>query len=151
MKIRNGTIVMAADGAKVLLFRNDGDEKYPILHTLGHHERVHPPSHEIGSDRPGRSFASADRRRSGYDETDWHQAEEDDYAQCASELLALAAKDSDADLVVIAPPRFLGILRKTIPRPVQRRVIAEIGRDLVRHPTDDIVEVIAAHRVENRA
>jgi protein required for attachment to host cells len=150
MKIRNGTIVMAADGAKMLLFRNDGDQKYPILQTLAHHERAHQPAREIGSDRPGRSFGSAEPRRSGYTETDWHQAEENEFAKCASELLSFAAKGSEADLVVIAPPRFLGSLRKVMPKPLQRRVIAEIDRDLVRHPTDDIVAIIAAHSDENR-
>ena len=31
MKIAHGTLVMAADGQKALLLRNEGDEKYAVL------------------------------------------------------------------------------------------------------------------------
>ena len=76
MKIAHGTLVMAADAGKALLFRNEGDEKYAVLQTLAHEEIVNPPTREVGSDRPGRSFVSVGRRRSGYDDTDWHNMAE---------------------------------------------------------------------------
>ena len=52
--------VFVGDGRKALFLRNEGDEKYANLVT----ERVlkgevNPPSHEQGSDRPGRVYMSA--------------------------------------------------------------------------------------------
>ncbi len=64
MKIAHGTLVMAIDGSKMLLFRNEGDEKYVVLDTLKHEEIADPASHEIGTDAPGRSFSSTGSRRS---------------------------------------------------------------------------------------
>ncbi|HEU4652200.1 MAG TPA: host attachment protein, partial [Croceibacterium sp.] len=72
MKIAHGTLVMAADGQKALLLRNEGDEKYAVLQTIAHDDTDAPPTRELGSDRPGRSFSSLGRRRSALDETDRH-------------------------------------------------------------------------------
>ena len=145
MHIANGTLVMATDGAKMLLFRNDGDEKYPVLTTLAHREIASLPSSEHGTDAPGRTFDSGSERRSGYGETDWHQQAEDRFAaDAAAQLVAMAAEEKGG-IVVIAPPRTLGELRKHYDTAVQDRLLAEIAKDLTRHVTDDIVEAIAAH------
>ena len=56
MKVAHGMLVMVADGEKLLLFRNEGDEKYPVLNTVLHEERSSAATHELGSDRPRRSF-----------------------------------------------------------------------------------------------
>lgn len=145
MKIAHGTLVMAADGKKVLLFRNEGDRKFSVLQTLTHDEIVNPATREIGSDRPGRSFASTGHRRSGYGDTDWHNQAEERFARRAAALMEEAAKGNDADLIVVAPPHFLGTLRGQMCASVKSRLRAEIHKDLVHHETDDIAEAIARH------
>ena len=54
LKIPHDAFVFVGDGRKALFLRNDGDEKFPYLKT----ERVfvdeNPPSHEQGTERPGR-------------------------------------------------------------------------------------------------
>jgi protein required for attachment to host cells len=145
MKIAHGTLVMAADGKKALLFRNEGDEKYTVLQTLLHEEIANPATHEIGSDRPGRSFSSIGRRRSGYDDTDWHDLAEEHFAQRVADLLEQATSDGKAGLVIVAPPRFLGSLRDRLGSSASRQVLAEIGKDLVHHATDDLARAIAGH------
>ena len=147
MKIAHGTLVMAADGEKLLLFRNEGDETYPVLETVSHEESPSPATHELGSDQPGRSFASIGERRSGYGETDWHQQREDNFAQHAAKVLEKAAARSDAGIVVLAPPRTLGALRKHWGRFTQARLVAEIHKDFTHRMTDDIVEAILAEEV----
>ena len=62
MSIPHDAIVFVGDGRKALFLRNAGDEKFPNLKT----ERVfvdqNPATHDQGSDRPGRLFASATAR-----------------------------------------------------------------------------------------
>ena len=145
MKIAHGTLVLAADGGKALLFRNEGDEKYAVLETLAHDAIANPPTHELGADRPGRSFSSTGRRRSGLGETDWHRQGEERFARRAAGLMAKAAEGNDAGLVIVAPAQFLGSLRDQLKASVKRRLLAEIEKDLVHHETDDIVEAISRH------
>jgi protein required for attachment to host cells len=144
MKIAHGTLVMAVDGEKLLLFRNEGDESFPVLETLSHEESPSPATHELGSDQPGRSFASIGEGRSGYNETDWHRQSEDSFAEHAAKMLEKAAARTDAGIVVLAPPRTLGVLRKHWGRLTQARLVAEIHKDFTHRMTDDIVEAIVA-------
>jgi protein required for attachment to host cells len=145
MKIAHGTLVMAADGEKALLFRNEGDRKFIVLQTLTHEAVANPPTHEIGSDRPGRSFSSVGRRRSGYGETDWHRETKERFAKQAAEMLEEAAEGNEVGLVIVAPPQFLGSLRDQFGASMKRRLVAEITKDLVHHETDDVAEAIARH------
>lgn len=145
MKIAHGTIVMAADGEKILLFSNEGDQTYTVLKTLAHEEEEHPATHEMGSDRPGRTRSSTEPRRAGYGDTDWHRQAEERFARRAAELLEEAAQRTEAGVVIIAPPRFLGCLRDQLGDAVRRKVIAEIDKDLVHHETDDVADAIARH------
>jgi len=146
MKITHGTLVMAIDGSKMLLFRNEGDEKFIVLDTLSHEEMKNPASHELGSDAPGRSFSSTGSRRSAYGETDWHSQAEERFAIAGAEQLERAAASEKADIVVLAPPRTLGQLRKHWGRETKSRLVAEIGKDMVHHEWDDIARAIADHQ-----
>lgn len=146
MKIENGTLVMVVDGAKLLLFRNDGDAKYPVLTTLQHEEVADPASREQGSDAPGHVRQSTGSRSSSYEETDWHSQAEDRFADHGAEVLEKAAAAApDADVLVMAAPRTLGELRKHYGRVTSSRLAGEIAKDMTGHTTDDIVEVIASH------
>lgn len=145
MHISNGTLVLVADGSKMFLLRNDGDKKLAVFSTLSADERSSPPSGQQGSDAPGRTFASMGHRRSSYSETDWHRQDEERFAVAACDRLREAAAVSGSDIVVIAPPKTLGILRKHYGAAMEPRVIAEIAKDLTRHVTDDIGAAIAAH------
>lgn len=146
MKIENGVLVLVADGAKLLVFRNDGDSKYPVLTTLLHEEADNPSSREQGTDAPGRVRSSSGVRGSSYGETDWHEQAEADFARHAADVLdGLARAQRDAPIVVVAPPRTLGELRKRYGDQTGKRIIGEIAKDLAGHMTDDIVEVITLH------
>lgn len=146
MRIAHGTIVLAADGTKALLLRNEGDEKFTVLQTLSHEETENPPTRATGSDQPGRSFSSTDARRSGYTETDWHRQAEERFARRAVGLLAEeAANDGDAGLVILAPPRFLGQLRERLTKSLRDRLRAEIDKDFAHRDVDDIAQAIARH------
>lgn len=58
IQIPHDAIVFVGDGRKALFLRNDGDEKYPNLKTEQVFVDHNPPTHEQGTERPGRSFSS---------------------------------------------------------------------------------------------
>jgi protein required for attachment to host cells len=145
MLIANGTLVMVVDGAKMLLFKNDGDTKYPLLKTLAHEEITNPPTRSQGSDAPGRAFSSSDGRRSSFSETDWHRQMQVRFAAEAEAALERVATQEDCAIIVIAAPRTLGELRKHYGAKVRKQLLAEIPKDLTGHVTDDIVQAIIAY------
>lgn len=143
MKIEHNTLVLVADGKKYLLLRNGGDAKIPLLRYEGGGEHENPSTHEQGSDQPGRAFASTGSVRSAVDQTDFHQLEKDRFAGDIAELLGKLADAGDfEELVVVAPPRTLAELRKRFDRSVEKRIVAEVDKDLVKHPVDEITEIL---------
>src|ERR1041385_3875181 len=81
-KLPHDALVFIGDGRKALFLRNAGDEQIPDLRTEQVFKEDNPPSHEQGTDKPGRGFASAGSpRRSGMEETDWDDLEENRFAE----------------------------------------------------------------------
>lgn len=145
MRIAKGVVVMVVDGAKMLLFRNDGTYQSPALTTLAHREIDNPASSAQGTDTPGRTRARVGERRSGYEETNWHQQAEDRFAAEAAAALEQALVQEKGGAVVVAPPRTLAVLRKHYGSETKARLLGEIAKDLVHHVTGDIIETLTAH------
>lgn len=138
MMLAHNTLVLVADGRKLLFLRNHGDEMRIDLQLEAHQEQQNPPTREQGTDAPGRSFASGGRR-SAMEETDFHQIEEDRFAAEAAMLLRDRALDGDFKaLVVVAPPRTLGELRKHYHKEVASRIVQELHKDLTGFPVEEI-------------
>lgn len=95
MNLANNTLVLVADGRKMLFLRNHGDETQMDLQLEAHQEQDNPLTHEQGTDVPGRSFASVGNRRSAMAETDFHQLQEDRFAAEAADLLRDRALNGD--------------------------------------------------------
>lgn len=145
MQMPNDTCVLVADGRKLLFFRNEGDQDYPRLEVEQEREGDDRADREIKTDAPGRSFASAGTARSAMDEPDYHQQAEDRFAAEAADLLRERALSNHFDkLIVVAPPRTLGELRKHYHKEVEARLIGEIDKDLTGHPVDEIERIILA-------
>lgn len=139
MMLPNNTLVLVADGRKMLFLRNHGDESQMELHLEAHQQQKNPATRNQGTDSPGRGFSGAGTRRSAMEQTDFHQIEEDRFAAEAAQLLRERALNHDFNaLVVIAPPRTLGELRKHYHKEVESRIIQEIHKDLTGFPIDEI-------------
>ncbi|MDE1935644.1 host attachment family protein [Bradyrhizobium sp.] len=140
VKIPHNAFVFVGDGRKALFLRNEGDEKYPNLKTERVFEDVNPPTHEQGSERPGRvSKAVQSSQRSAVDPVDWHHLEEHRFArQVATEMEGIVRSRNVPALIVVAPPRTLADLRSAFHADVQARIVAEINKDLTKHPVGDI-------------
>jgi protein required for attachment to host cells len=137
LKIPHDAFVFVGDGRKALFLRNDGDEKFPFLKTEKVFVDENPLTHEQGSERPGRiSKASG---RSAVEPVDWHIMEEHHFVRmvaAAMEQLVRASKVKK--LFVVAPPRTLADLRQAFHPDVKACVVAEVNKDLTKHPVDEI-------------
>lgn len=139
MKVPHDAIILVADGRKMLVLRNEGDTRHPNLQVEATQVQDNPANGDQASDAPGRSFQSFGARRSAYEETDFHQLEEDRFAAEAAALLkARALRNEFESLIVVAPPRTLGELRRHYHKEVSERLRGEIAKDLTRHPIAEI-------------
>ena len=145
MLIPNDTFVVVADGRKMLFFRNDGDAQHPNLVVERKRVQDNPSDGDQATDRPGRSFSSVGPGRSAYEETDFHQLEEDRFAAETAELLKKRALNNDFEkLIIVAPPKTLGELRKHYHKEVESRLIGEIDKTLTGHSVEDIETALQA-------
>ena len=145
MLLPYNSVVLVADGRKMLWLRNVGDALAPQLMVETAAEQPGRPTRDLRSDAPGRAFASVGTARSAIEERDFHQQEEDRFAAEAAKLLNQRAMNGDFDaLFVVAPPRTLGELRKQYHKEVAARLKAEVPRDLTGHPVDAIGRLLAA-------
>lgn len=143
MRVPHDAIVLVADGRKLLMLRNEGDALRPNLQVERKEEQENPANGAQASDAAGRSFQSVGARRSAYEETDFHQLEEDRFAADAAALLkARALRNEFESLIIVAPPRTLGELRKHYHKEVSDRLRAEIAKDLTRHTVPQIEEAL---------
>ena len=143
MAIPNQALVLVTDGRKLLFLRNHGDENQIDLRTEAHDERDDAKDSEVKSDAPGTSFQSFSPGRSSYDETDFHQQEEDRWVKDAAEELKRRALRNDFEaLVVIAPPKALGVLRKELHKEVEKRIVLTINKEMTDRPVSDIEDLL---------
>jgi protein required for attachment to host cells len=145
MQIPHNAAVLVADGRKMLFLRNEGDEVYPNLVVEHAEEQANPKDSDQKTDAPGLSYSSVGSGRSTMDEVDFHQQEEDRFAADAADLLKRRALANDFEsLIIIAPPRTLGALRKLYHSEVSARIAGELDKDLTNHPIPDIESAIKA-------
>jgi protein required for attachment to host cells len=145
LKIHSGDWVVVCDGAKALILENAGDAISPNLKTKEIHEQPDPKTSEQGTDAPGRSINSNGSRRSTMEQTDWHdQAEQQFLTDIAKRLDAAVVGGETKSLILIAPPRALGVLRQAFSAPVRNAIRAEIDKDYVKMPVYEIEKHLAA-------
>jgi protein required for attachment to host cells len=133
MLLPTGATVAVADGAKLALFRNSGDEANPKLTAV--------PSAEIGTDNKG----TGGRHHSSSANPGESLQSEDNFAAGTAEMLnSQVLTGKIKQLVVIAAPRTLGELRKHYHKKLSDVLMCEIAKDLTGHAIPDIEKSIAA-------
>jgi protein required for attachment to host cells len=141
MSIPHNAVVFVGDGRKALFLRNAGDEKFLNLKTEQVFVDQNPATHDQGTDRPGRLFAGATARdkRSALEPTDWHELEQHRFARMVADAFEKLVRERKVKAVVIAaPPRILAELRQALHGDVKARVMAEVDKDLTKHPVHEI-------------
>jgi len=130
MLLPHGTLIVLADGRNFELYRNTGNEASPELAALpapsldssnhsatGHHS--HPGNH-------------ADR-----------QVSEDAHANAAAHWLNAEVLGHRIEkLVVIAPPRTLGELRRHFHKQTGQAILKELAKDLIGKQAGEILAAL---------
>jgi len=165
MQVPHDALVVVADGRKLLMFRNEGDPRHLNLQVERKEIHENPKDGEQKSDSAGRASSTQSGpgapaiaragtmgqgaqfapSRGSMDEPDYHQLEEDRFAAEVAEILNKGALANEYDRVIIAaPPRTLGELRKKYHKEVEGRLVGEIAKDLTGHPVPEIEKVLQA-------
>jgi protein required for attachment to host cells len=145
LRIDRGEWVVVADGARALILENVGDPFQPDLRTREVYRQDNPKTHELGADQPGRAFNSVDGRRSAMEQTDWHKLEERRFLARLAERLDRAVQSGETrSLVLVAPPTSVGVLREEFSKHVRNALRAQIEKDYVKMPVDEIARHLAA-------
>lgn len=132
--------VFVGDGKKAMFLRNTGDDKFLNLKAERVFSQENLPTHEQGTDHPGRGFARAGtNRRSSMEATDWHELAKHHFAQHAAAAMEKIVRDRNVQtFVIVAPSRTLSDLRRAFHPDVKSRIQAEINKDLTKHTIAEI-------------
>jgi protein required for attachment to host cells len=143
MHLPHNSVVLVADGRKMLFLRNEGDAEFPNLVVEKAQEQDNPATRDQATDSAGRASSPQGGVQSSVEPTDFHQIEEDRFAADAADFLKTGALKNKYDsLIVIAPPKTLGELRKHYHKEVSSRLKGELDKDLTGHPIKDIEKAL---------
>ncbi|KQN27997.1 Host attachment protein [Sphingomonas sp. Leaf34] len=145
MHLPHNTVILVADGRKMLFLRNEGDNEFPNLVVEQAREQNNPATRDQATDSAGRASSPQGAARSSVEPTDFHQIEEDRFAADAADFLKTRALKNDFDsLIIVAPPKTLGEMRKHYHKEVSNRLAGELDKDLTGHPIADIEKALKA-------
>jgi protein required for attachment to host cells len=145
IKIDRGEWVVVCDGAKALILENIGTKANPSLKTKEVHQQDDLPTREIGTDAPGRAFQSVGSKRSALEQTDWHVQEEERFLRkLAGRLDAAVIAGQTKSLILVAPPRALGMMRQVYSNHLRNALQAEVDKDLIKLPINEIARHLTA-------
>ena len=143
------TWVLLADGQNAAVYANDGPGKGLERVPEFTERRAGPDSHDMMSDRAGHRFGGGTGKAGSgatLPRNDPHEFEEQRFTVDVAEKVNRAAAEKRFDrLIVAAPPRTLGHLRRALSRPAQERVMAELDKDLLKGSPSDIARHLEDH------
>lgn len=132
--------IVVADQAEAIFYDTPSLQAQPreVAHISD--PLAHQHARDFSSDRPGRSYESVGGQRHAIErEEDPRQREAVRFAKRISRRLDEARRKGEYDeLIVVAGPPFLGLMRKQMSRPTRERVVHEIRKDLVHSPVDSL-------------
>ena len=133
MQLPHGAVVAVADGEKLKLFRNAGNDADLKLAAL--------PDVEAHSENKG----SGARHHDSAGNPDNNQIAEDSFAAGIVDVLNRRVLDGAiTHLVIVAAPRTLGELRKHYHKALAAILLAEIPKELTGHSVHDIEKTVVS-------
>ncbi|QEL27182.1 host attachment protein (plasmid) [Bosea sp. F3-2] len=145
LRIPHNAWVVVCDARKAIFLRNEGNATLANLRVEQVREAAaNPPSAEQGADRPGR-IQNAVAPTSAIEGTDWHELAERQFAHDTVAALKLANRAvNPRSIVLVAPPRMLAMLRQHLDEELRSRILAEVDKDLTKHPIQEIERLLRA-------
>lgn len=138
------TWILVAHDAGARLFENNGPGKGIELIEEIEHPEGRERDRDIISDRPGRSFRknSGDPRRAAMSRSEGpRERVVSDFARSLAQRLQQARVENQCRRVVlVAPPRFLGLLRSALDAPTAQLVVGSLDKDLASAKEAELIE-----------
>lgn len=138
--------ILVAESARARLFASDGRRSsLSEVEDLTHSESRLQAS-ELTSDLPGRVFDSAGQGRHAMEEAvDPKRREAEAFAKLLADRLESSRRAGEFErLVLVAAPRFLGMLRGNLSDPTRDCIAREVSKNLVREDIETIREAVFA-------
>ncbi|HUN44757.1 MAG TPA: host attachment protein [Acetobacteraceae bacterium] len=142
---KNGLCFLIADGEHARVVFANGEN---VLRTVRSFDSAsaHVPSHEIGSDRPGRAFESARPGSHGVTPRhDPHQLEKLHFADFVADEIGIAAGEGAFDrLVLVAPAYCLNEIEDALDGHTASMIAGRLAKDLVKTPDHELLPHLRA-------
>lgn len=138
------TYIVVADAARARIFTRDAltlEEQESLVHAEG---RLHEG--DLITDRRGADVheSMSSSSRSSGEEGSASQHENELFAKEVAQRLYSARTDNQiSKLVLVAPPKFLGLLREKIDATTQKLIIHTLSKDLTKSSLTNIQDAVS--------
>ena len=141
MRIGSKTLVLIADGQNATFFKNSAAGEtitFEPVHSMG---LFNEADRELSDDRPGHTQVGMTERRTSYEHRDKHEANETEFLKGVAGVSEKLMDNYD-ELVLIAEPHSLGVLRQVMPAPVMAKVSTQIDKDYTKTAIPELEALI---------
>lgn len=144
------TWIVIADAARARIYSFSRD-RVPALEPALDHDLVATRlrNQQLDTDRPGRTTQRSQRTDHAASphavapETDSHRLAQIEFSRTVASELEAARRDGIRRIVLVAPPRALGDIRKACSEGVRSLITDELGKDLTRMPVHELTRHLA--------
>jgi protein required for attachment to host cells len=139
---RPRTWYVVADGGRArILQKRDAEAMFDTIRELVSAD-LHRRTHELGSERPGRTHESANSAHHAVEPRhDLHRAEKRSFVRELAEALNEAGAGEEFDrLVLVAPAHALRDLHEGLDAATRRKIGAQLRKDLTRVPAAELAK-----------
>jgi protein required for attachment to host cells len=132
--------IVVADQAEAIFYDVPSLEARPTEVGRISDPVAHQHDRELASDRPGRSYESVGGARHAIERENAPRRQEAvRFARRISCRLDDALRKGEfEELIVVAGPPFLGLIRSELSRPARERLVHEVRKDLVHGPLESL-------------
>lgn len=144
--------IVVADQAEAIFYDSSSLRARPEEVARITDPAAHLHDRDFESDRPGRSYESVGGARHAVgNENSPRRREAVRFARRISRRLDEARRNEEyEELIVVAGPSFLGLMREELSKPTRARVVHEIRKDLVQMPLTALRKHLPASAAELR-
>lgn len=143
-KVPKDALILACDSRKALLITNTGTPIHPKLLVEQHFETEGASGGATGDNPSGSRYdgggtGGSFRARSAMEAKDPEIGKVENFAtDIIVKLSSYLENNRVRQLVVVAPPAFLGVLRIKYNNQIKSMILCEVAKDVVHKPIDEI-------------
>ncbi len=142
-------LILVCDSRKAILLRNSGSVLRPTLELMERVSSERETGNPDGTDRAGRRFdghrtGASFQSKSALAQTDLKRKSAEEFSDSiVLRLEKVLESEPRYQLLIAAPPEFLGVLRDRMPAALQGSVVAEVPKHLTEARLDEIASSLA--------